>query len=313
MEQKLLAATAMAERQLVMVSGRIQAETTASQLKADPELQRRYLGVGSAVETADHPATPTEPAAGRGGSAAAARERVDVKGKSVTESVNVALVGSKFMGRAHSNAWLKVAKFFPVDPQPRMHTVVGRNASELESFAQTWGWEHTSTDWQSAVQAPEIGLVDIATPNDVHAEQAIAALEAGQARRVREAARRHARRRRAHGRGRRGGLGPDVRLVQLPPGARGSPGAAAGRLRRAGPHLPRARCVPAELGRSRHPAVVALPGRHRRLRRHGDLNAHIIDTVRFVTGEEIVTVEGAIEHTFITEREVSNTWISTWY
>jgi branched-chain amino acid transport system ATP-binding protein len=62
-EQKLLAATAMAERQLIMVSGRIQAETTATKLKADPELQRRYLGVGSAVETADH---PTEPMA-RGG------------------------------------------------------------------------------------------------------------------------------------------------------------------------------------------------------------------------------------------------------
>jgi branched-chain amino acid transport system ATP-binding protein len=53
-EQKLLAATAMAERQLVMVSGRIAAETTATALKADPELQRRYLGVGSAVETAEH-------------------------------------------------------------------------------------------------------------------------------------------------------------------------------------------------------------------------------------------------------------------
>jgi branched-chain amino acid transport system ATP-binding protein len=53
-EQKLLAATAMAERQLVMVSGRIQAEMTATELKADPELQRRYLGVGSAVETSEH-------------------------------------------------------------------------------------------------------------------------------------------------------------------------------------------------------------------------------------------------------------------
>ena len=51
-EQKLLAATAMAERQLVMVSGRIEAETTATELKADPQLQRRYLGVGSAVEHA---------------------------------------------------------------------------------------------------------------------------------------------------------------------------------------------------------------------------------------------------------------------
>ena len=54
-EQKLRAATAMAERQLVMVSGRIQAETTAAELQADPELQRRYLGVGSAVEAGDHP------------------------------------------------------------------------------------------------------------------------------------------------------------------------------------------------------------------------------------------------------------------
>jgi branched-chain amino acid transport system ATP-binding protein len=54
-EQKLRAATAMAERQLVMVSGRIQAETTSSELQADPELQRRYLGVGSAVEAGDHP------------------------------------------------------------------------------------------------------------------------------------------------------------------------------------------------------------------------------------------------------------------
>jgi len=54
-EQKLRAATAMAERQLVMVSGRIQAETTAAALQADPELQRRYLGVGSAVEAGEHP------------------------------------------------------------------------------------------------------------------------------------------------------------------------------------------------------------------------------------------------------------------
>jgi len=37
---------------------------------------------------------------------------------------------------------------------------------------------------------------------------------------------------------------------------------------------------------------------------HGDLNAHIVDAVRFVTGEEVVTVEGAVEHTFITEREL---------
>jgi branched-chain amino acid transport system ATP-binding protein len=54
-EQKLRAATAMAERQMFMVSGRIEAESTATELRDSPELQRRYLGVGSAVEVADHP------------------------------------------------------------------------------------------------------------------------------------------------------------------------------------------------------------------------------------------------------------------
>jgi branched-chain amino acid transport system ATP-binding protein len=44
-EQNLAVATAMAERQLVMVAGRIFAETTAAELVADPDLQRRFLGV----------------------------------------------------------------------------------------------------------------------------------------------------------------------------------------------------------------------------------------------------------------------------
>ncbi|MDQ3452581.1 MAG: ABC transporter ATP-binding protein [Actinomycetota bacterium] len=57
-EQKLRAATAMAERQLVMISGRIRAESTAAELLASPDLQRRYLGVGDAVEPGDQPAKP---------------------------------------------------------------------------------------------------------------------------------------------------------------------------------------------------------------------------------------------------------------
>ena len=97
----------------------------------------------------------------------------------MTRTINVALVGSKFMGRAHSNAWLNVAKFFDCDPQPVMHTVVGRNADELAAFAERWGWGNSSTDWRAAITDEAIDLVDIGTPNNVHAEQAIAALEAG--------------------------------------------------------------------------------------------------------------------------------------
>ena len=88
------------------------------------------------------------------------------------QTINVCLVGQKFMGRTHSNAFLKVGKFFPEVPVfPVMHAIVGRNKEELEGFKQQWGWQNASTDWKQAVTSPEVGLVDIGTPNDVHAEQ----------------------------------------------------------------------------------------------------------------------------------------------
>jgi len=46
-------------------------------------------------------------------------------------NVNVCMIGYRFMGRAHSNAYLKVDKFFDVEKKPVMHTVVGRNANDL--------------------------------------------------------------------------------------------------------------------------------------------------------------------------------------
>src|SRR5580700_9635313 len=95
------------------------------------------------------------------------------------ETINVCLIGHKFMGRTHSNAYLKVSKFFDLPVQPVMHTVAGRNAAELTEFAQKWGWQHTSTHWISTVKDPHIQFVNIGTPNDMHREMAMAALEAG--------------------------------------------------------------------------------------------------------------------------------------
>src|SRR3954447_4538098 len=94
-------------------------------------------------------------------------------------TVNVCLVGQKFMGRTHSNAYLKVGKFFDVPLLPVMHTICGRDEKELSEFKEKWGWKNSSTDWRSSVTNPEIGLVDIGTPNHVHKEMALAALEAG--------------------------------------------------------------------------------------------------------------------------------------
>ena len=222
----------------------------------------------------------------------------------MTDSVNVALIGSKFMGRAHSTAWLKVGKFFPVDPLPTMHTVVGRNAAELDAFARTWGWQHTSTDWKAAVQSPEVGLVDIATPNDVHAEQAIAALEAGK----------HV----ACEKPLAGTLADAKNMAEAAAGAAGRTFVWFNYRRVPAVALAQKLVASGALGRIYHaraaylqswggpdtPLLWRFQGDIAGSGAHGDLNAHIIDTVRFVTGEEVVTVEGAIEHTFITEREL---------
>ncbi len=92
---------------------------------------------------------------------------------------NVALIGSKFMGRAHSNAYLKVGKFFDLPLTPVMHTISARNEDELKSFAERWGWQNYTTNWQEAVTSAEVDLVDVVTPNHVHHEHTLAALEAG--------------------------------------------------------------------------------------------------------------------------------------
>ena len=59
-----------------------------------------------------------------------------------TNLCNIALIGTKFMGRAHSNAYLKVNKFFDLPCKPVMHTVAARNQEELKIFADRWGWQH---------------------------------------------------------------------------------------------------------------------------------------------------------------------------
>ena len=49
-EQNLGVSTALADRQLIMISGQIATETTAEALVNDPDAQRRYLGVEPLAE-----------------------------------------------------------------------------------------------------------------------------------------------------------------------------------------------------------------------------------------------------------------------
>ena len=93
--------------------------------------------------------------------------------------VNVALIGYAFMGRAHSNAYRQVARFFSPKLTPVMKVLCGRNAKNVKTAAAQLGWEETSTDWREVVERKDIHIVDVSTPGDSHAEIAIAAAKAG--------------------------------------------------------------------------------------------------------------------------------------
>src|SRR5438132_14398174 len=95
------------------------------------------------------------------------------------KKLNVGLVGYGFMGRTHSNAFLQAPRFFDVPYEPVLKAVCARNADRVQSFAANWGYESVETDWRSLVARKDIDLVDIASPNDTHAEIAIAAARAG--------------------------------------------------------------------------------------------------------------------------------------
>jgi predicted dehydrogenase len=97
----------------------------------------------------------------------------------VSHDVKVGIVGTKFMGRAHSNAFIDVAHFFDLDLYPVLRAACGRNPSDLEDFARQFGWQTTETSWERLIARDDVDLVDICTSNATHMPIAIAAARAG--------------------------------------------------------------------------------------------------------------------------------------
>ncbi len=200
--------------------------------------------------------------------------------------LNIGLIGYGFMGRTHSNAYKRVNDFFDVDYRPVLKAVCGRDRPGAESFAQTWGYESVETDWRKLVERKDIHAIDICTPNNVHAEIAIAAADAGKMVLCEKPLAMNLGRRPEDGRRCGAGWRPEYGLVQLSQGARRHACQVADRRWQAGQNLSLPGMLPPgldNLSRSSARRSRALAarcgggrlGRHRRLaralHRHGPL------------------------------------------
>jgi predicted dehydrogenase len=202
--------------------------------------------------------------------------------------LNVALVGYAFMGRAHSNAYRQVNHVFadcPYQVVPKV--LVGRSEGPLREAADQLGWEETSTDLAAVLARDDIHLVDVATPNDSHAALTIQALKAGKAVVTEKPLAMNAR---------------EAKAIVAAAQKRGKPSLIWHNYRRAPAATTAAQLVrDGLLGEIRQVRAVYLqdwlsdaasPATWRMTAKtcgsgaHGDLNAHLIDMTRFITGLE---------------------------
>ncbi len=227
-------------------------------------------------------------------------------GTPTKRSIHVALIGQQFMGRAHSNAWGQANRFFDLPRNAVLHTVAARDERSLVAFARKFGWERSTTDWRSIAEDPAVDLVDVSTPNDAHKDASIAMIEAGKhvacekplagtladARAMRDAAAKAKRR---------------VKTFVWFNYRRCPAIGLAWQLMREG-KLGRIYHVRAKYLQSWGGPKTPMSWRFEKKRAgsgaHGDLNAHIVDMARFLVGEEITEIHGAVARTFIKERVV---------
>jgi len=93
------------------------------------------------------------------------------------KQLNIGILGTGFMGRAHSNAYRQVIPFFDPEYVPVLKVVCDIDKKRADEFAPKWGWQETETDWRKLVKRDDIDVIDVCTPNNTHYDIVMAAAE----------------------------------------------------------------------------------------------------------------------------------------
>ncbi|MGZ4603135.1 MAG: Gfo/Idh/MocA family protein [Kineosporiaceae bacterium] len=221
--------------------------------------------------------------------------------------LRVAMIGHGFMGAAHSQAWRTAPQFFDLPRRVEMVVVIGRNPEGVRQAADRYGWAEAETDWRRVVERDDIDLVDVVVPGYAHAEVAIAALAAGKhvlcekplANTVAEAKAMTEAAAKAVQRGVFAMVGFTYRRVPAVTFARQLvESGSIGEIRQT-----RAVYLQDWLSEADAPLTWRLDKGSAGSGALGDIGAHIVDAVQFVTGQELTGVAGTTR-TFVPERPV---------
>ncbi|PSJ21641.1 gfo/Idh/MocA family oxidoreductase [Halomonas sp. ND22Bw] len=95
-------------------------------------------------------------------------------------TLNIGLIGSGFMGQAHADAYHRARMLYRDLPlAPRLYAIADQGDEVAEAARSRLGFEKAYGDWRTLVADPEVDVVDITSPNALHHEMAMTAIEHG--------------------------------------------------------------------------------------------------------------------------------------
>jgi predicted dehydrogenase len=98
----------------------------------------------------------------------------------MSNTLNIGLIGAGFMGQTHADSYRRAGILYRNLPRtPVLYAVAEQNDKLAEQARGRLGFQKAYGDWRKLIEDPEVDVVDITTPNHLHVEPALAALEAG--------------------------------------------------------------------------------------------------------------------------------------
>ena len=96
------------------------------------------------------------------------------------KEIGVGMLGYAFMGKAHTNAYIKMPIFFyPPPAKPKLVAIFGRTEERVKEAARRFGYKKYYTDWRGLIRDPEVEVVDNGLPNSMHKDPCVMAAELG--------------------------------------------------------------------------------------------------------------------------------------